>query len=640
MSKIIGIDLGTTNSVVAVMEGGEPIVIPSAEGERLVPSVVAVNKNGERLVGRAARNQGVINPENTVFSIKRFMGRKFTDKETEHAISHVPYHVAKAPNGDVRVKLSDKEYSPPEISAMILSKLKADAEAYLGETVTQAVITVPAYFNDSQRNATKDAGKIAGLEVLRIINEPTASSLAYGLDKKANEIIAVYDLGGGTFDISILDVGEGVFQVRSTSGDTFLGGDDFDEKIIAHLAAEFKKDQGIDLRADRQSLQRLKEAAEKAKIELSTMQQTEINLPYITADASGPKHLVTTLTRSKLEQLTADLIERSLAPVRQALKDADLTEKDVDEIVLVGGMTRMPAVQEAVRKMFNKDPHRGVNPDEVVAIGAAIQAGVLGGDVKDILLLDVTPLTLSIETLGSVATPLIERNTTIPTRKSQVFSTASDNQSQVEIHVLQGERPMANDNKSLGKFILDGIPPAPRGVPQVEVTFDIDANGILKVTAQDKATGRSQDITITASSGLSEDEVEKMRQDAEAHAGEDEKRRAVIEARNNADSAVYTSEKALKDLGDKVDDETKTKVEDAAAKLRGLLDSEDTDALKKATEELMEIVQGMGAAAYQQAGPEMGAAPGAGGQGENEQDGPAGEADEDVVEGEFTESEE
>ncbi|MDH5606313.1 MAG: molecular chaperone DnaK, partial [Anaerolineae bacterium] len=612
MSKIIGIDLGTTNSVVAVMEGGEPIVIPSAEGERLVPSVVAVNKNGERLVGRAARNQGVINPENTVFSIKRFMGRKFTDKETEHAISHVPYHVAKAPNGDVRVKLSDKEYSPPEISAMILSKLKADAEAYLGETVTQAVITVPAYFNDSQRNATKDAGKIAGLEVLRIINEPTASSLAYGLDKKANEIIAVYDLGGGTFDISILDVGEGVFQVRSTSGDTFLGGDDFDEKIIAHLAAEFKKDQGIDLRADRQSLQRLKEAAEKAKIELSTMQQTEINLPYITADASGPKHLVTTLTRSKLEQLTADLIERSLAPVRQALKDADLTEKDVDEIVLVGGMTRMPAVQEAVRKMFNKDPHRGVNPDEVVAIGAAIQAGVLGGDVKDILLLDVTPLTLSIETLGSVATPLIERNTTIPTRKSQVFSTASDNQSQVEIHVLQGERPMANDNKSLGKFILDGIPPAPRGVPQVEVTFDIDANGILKVTAQDKATGRSQDITITASSGLSEDEVEKMRQDAEAHAGEDEKRRAVIEARNNADSAVYTSEKALKDLGDKVDDETKTKVEDAAAKLRGLLDSEDTDALKKATEELMEIVQGMGAAAYQQAGPEMGAAPGAG----------------------------
>ena len=640
MSKIIGIDLGTTNSVVAVMEGGEPIVIPSAEGERLVPSVVAVNKNGERLVGRAARNQGVINPENTVFSIKRFMGRKFTDKETEHAISHVPYHVANAPNGDVRVKLSDKEYSPPEISAMILSKLKADAEAYLGETVTQAVITVPAYFNDSQRNATKDAGKIAGLEVLRIINEPTASSLAYGLDKKANEIIAVYDLGGGTFDISILDVGEGVFQVRSTSGDTFLGGDDFDEKIIAHLAAEFKKDQGIDLRADRQSLQRLKEAAEKAKIELSTMQQTEINLPYITADASGPKHLVTTLTRSKLEQLTAELIERSLAPVRQALKDADLSEKDVDEIVLVGGMTRMPAVQEAVRKMFNKDPHRGVNPDEVVAIGAAIQAGVLGGDVKDILLLDVTPLTLSIETLGSVATPLIERNTTIPTRKSQVFSTASDNQSQVEIHVLQGERPMANDNKSLGKFILDGIPPAPRGVPQVEVTFDIDANGILKVTAQDKATGRSQDITITASSGLSEDEVEKMRQDAEAHAGEDEKRRAVIEARNNADSAVYTSEKALKDLGDKVDDETKTKVEDAAAKLRGLLDSEDTDALKKATEELMEIVQGMGAAAYQQAGPEMGAAPGAGGPGENGQDGPAGEADEDVVEGEFTESEE
>lgn len=636
MSKIIGIDLGTTNSVVAVMEGGEPTVIPSAEGERLVPSVVAINKNGERLVGRAARNQAVVNPENTVFSIKRFMGRKFDDAESQHAIKHVPYIVTKASNGDVRVKLGDKEYSPPEISAMILAKLKADAEAYLGETVTQAVITVPAYFNDSQRNATKDAGKIAGLEVLRIINEPTASSLAYGLDKKANETIAVYDLGGGTFDISVLDVGEGVFQVKATSGDTFLGGDDFDEKIINHLADEFNKDQGIDLRKDRQALQRLKEAAEKAKIELSTMQKTEINLPYVTADASGPKHLVTTLTRSKLEQLTSELVARSLEPVKQALKDADLKESDVDEIVLVGGMTRMPAVQEAVKGLFNKDPHRGVNPDEVVGVGAAIQAGVLGGDVKDILLLDVTPLTLSIETLGSVATALIERNTTIPTRKSQIFSTASPNQSQVEIHVLQGERPMAKDNKSLDKFVLDGIPPAPRGVPQIEVSFDIDANGILKVTAEDKATGKKQDVTITAASGLKDEEVEQMQKDAEAHAEEDAKQKGLVEARNQADSAVYTSEKALKDLGDKIDDETKTKVEEATEKVRGVLESEDADEIKKETEALMEIVQAMGAAAYQQAGPDMGAAPN--GSGEEADDDSSN--DEDVVEGEFKEADE
>ena len=474
MTKIIGIDLGTTNSVVAVMEGGEPTVIASAEGERLVPSVVAVNKNGERLVGRPARNQAVVNPENTIFSIKRFMGRKYDDKETAKAREIVPYEISKADNGGIEVELSGKNYSPPEVSAMILAKIKADAEAYLGEPVTQAVITVPAYFNDAQRNATKDAGKIAGLEVLRIINEPTASSLAYGLDKKKNEVIAVYDLGGGTFDISILDVGDGVFQVRSTSGDTFLGGDDFDQRIIDHLADEYQKEQGIDLRKDRQSLQRLKEAAEKAKIELSSIQQTEINLPYITADADGPKHLVTKLTRAKLEQLTEDLVQRTLGPVKQALKDADLKPEEVDEIVLVGGMTRMPAVQEAVRGLFGKDPHKGVNPDEVVAIGAAIQAGVLGGDVKDILLLDVTPLTLSIETLGGVATPLIERNTTIPTRKSQVFSTAADNQNQVEVNVLQGERPMAADNKSLGRFILDGIPPAPRGVPQIEVTFDIE----------------------------------------------------------------------------------------------------------------------------------------------------------------------
>ncbi|HPL81701.1 MAG TPA: molecular chaperone DnaK, partial [Anaerolineaceae bacterium] len=549
MAKIIGIDLGTTNSVAAVMMGGEPVVIPSAEGERLIPSVVAVNKNGERLVGRVARNQAIINPENTIFSIKRFMGRRYDDLEVQRALSHIPYTISKAPNGDMQVDMGGKQYSAPEISAMILSKIKRDAEAYLGEPVTQAVITVPAYFNDAQRNATKDAGRIAGLDVLRIINEPTASSLAYGLDKKdKNEVIAVYDLGGGTFDISILEVGDGVFQVKSTSGDTFLGGDDFDQRIINWLADDFKREQGLDLRQDRQALQRLKEAAEKAKIELSSTMQAEINLPYITADASGPKHLVTTLTRSKFEQLTADLIEKSLKPVAQALSDANLKPSDIHEVVMVGGMTRMPAVQEAVRKYFNREPHKGVNPDEVVAIGAAIQAGVLGGDVKDILLLDVTPLSLSIETLGGIATPLIKRNTTIPTRESQVFSTASDSQTQVEINVLQGERPMAIDNKSLGKFTLDGIPPAPRGVPQIEVTFDINVNGILEVTAKDKATGRQQNITITASSGLSDAEVEQMRRDAEAHAEEDKKRRELIEARNTADNAIYTTEKTLKDL--------------------------------------------------------------------------------------------
>ena len=610
MAKIIGIDLGTTNSVAAVMQGGEPIVIPSAEGERLVPSVVAVNKNHERLVGRVARNQAITNPQNTIFSVKRFMGRKADDPEVERTKKRVPYAVDAAPNGDVRVTLDEKEYSAPEVSAMILGKIKRDAEAYLGETITQAVITVPAYFNDAQRNATKDAGKIAGLEVLRIINEPTASSLAYGLDKKKNEIIAVYDLGGGTFDISILDVGDGVFQVRATSGDTFLGGDDFDLRVMDYLIEQFKKDNGIDLHNDRQALQRLKEAAEKAKIELSTTMQTEINLPYLTADASGPKHLVMTLSRAKLEQLTADLVDRTIAPLKQALSDAGLTAGDINEVVMVGGMTRMPAVQDRVRAFFGKEPHKGVNPDEVVAIGAAIQAGVLGGEVKDILLLDVTPLSLSIETLGGVATSQIERNTTIPTRRSQVFSTASDSQTQVEIHVLQGERPMAADNKSLGRFILDGIPPAPRGVPQIEVTFDIDANGILKVTAQDKATGRSQHITITASSGLSDAEVEKMRKDAEAHAEEDRKRRDLIEARNNADNTVYAAEKALREFGEKVPAEIKSEVEAKVADVKNVSTGEDVEAIRTATQKLGESIQKIGGAVYQgQAAPEGEAGP-------------------------------
>jgi len=626
MGKIIGIDLGTTNSVVAVMEGGEPVVIPSSEGSRLFPSVVAINpKSGERLVGQVARRQAIINPENTVFSVKRLMGRKHKDAEVQKALKRLPYKVVEAPNGDCRVMMGGKEYSPPEVSAMILQKIKQDAEAYLGEPVTQAVITVPAYFNDSQRQATKDAGKIAGLEVLRIINEPTASSLAYGLDRKKDETIAVYDLGGGTFDISILDVGDGVFEVKSTNGDTYLGGDDFDERVIDWVADEFKKDQGIDLRNDRQALQRLKEAAEKAKIELSSLMETEINLPFITADASGPKHLQMKLTRAKLEQLAGDLIQRSIDPCKRALEDAKLSPADIDEVVLVGGMTRMPAVQDAVKKFFNKDPHKGVNPDEVVGVGAAIQGGVLGGDVKDVLLLDVTPLTLSIETLGGVATALIQRNTTIPYRKSQVFSTASDGQTSVEIHVTQGERPMSADNKSLGKFILDGIPPAPRGVPQVEVTFDIDANGILKVSAQDKATGRSQHITITASSGLSDAEVERMVQEGQKFAAEDTKRRERIEARNMADSAVYTAEKTLRDLGDKIPADVKSDVESKATALKGILETADTDELKRRAQELSEALQRVGATMYEQPPPPSQPPPGGDGKG-----------DEDVVEGEFS----
>jgi molecular chaperone DnaK len=624
MGKVIGIDLGTTNSVVAVMEGGEPVVITNAEGNRLTPSVVAVNKSGERLVGQVAKRQAVTNPENTIFSVKRFMGRKLNEASVQRDKGLVPYKLTDAPNGDVRVILGGREYSPQEISAMVLQKLKADAEAYLGEPVTQAVITVPAYFNDSQRQATKDAGKIAGLEVLRIINEPTASALAYGLDKQGkDEIIAVYDLGGGTFDISILELGDGVFEVKATNGDTHLGGDDFDQRIIDWLAAEFRKETGIDLRSDRTALQRLKEAAEKAKMELSTVLQTEINLPFITADASGPRHLNMTLTRAKLEYLTSDLIEKTIGPVKQALADAGLRPNDIDEIILVGGQTRMPAVQEAVRRFFNKEPHKGVNPDEVVAIGAAIQAGVLAGDVKDVLLLDVTPLTLGIETLGGVMTPLIERNTTIPTRKSQVFSTASDGQSSVEVHVLQGERAEARLNKSLSRFVLDGIPPAPRGVPQIEVTFDIDANGILNVSARDKATGKQQHITITASSGLSEEEIERMIRDAEQHAEEDRRRRELIGERNRADSLIYNAERTLREAGDKVDGALRTAVEDKVRALRATLDGEDITEIRNRAAELAVALQQVGQALY--------AGDGAGSSGEP--DGSA--AGEDVVEGEY-----
>ena len=630
MAKIIGIDLGTTNSVVAVMEGGEPVVIPSAEGSRLFPSVVAVNpKTGERLVGQVAKRQAVINPQNTVYSVKRFMGRKHSDPEVQRAKGYVGYEVHDAPNGDIRVVMNGREYSPPEISAMILQKIKTDAEAYLGQPVTQAVITVPAYFNDSQRQATKDAGKIAGLEVLRIINEPTASSLAYGLSSKTDEVIAVYDLGGGTFDISILDVGEGVFEVKSTNGDTFLGGDDFDQRVIDWAADQFKMQEGIDLRNDKQALQRLREAAEKAKIELSTTMQSELNLPFITADATGPKHLNLTLTRAKLEQLTEDLVQRSIEPCRKALVDAGVSASQVAEVILVGGMTRMPAIQEAVRKFFGREPHKGVNPDEVVALGAAIQGGVLGGDVKEVVLLDVTPLTLGIETLGGVATALIERNTTIPTKKQQVFSTAADGQTQVEIHVVQGERPMANDNKSLGRFILDGIPPSPRGVPQIEVAFDIDANGILNVSARDKATNRQQAMQIIPSSGLAKDEIDRMVKDAESHAAEDTRRKADVEARNVTDSAVYGAEKFLRDNGDKIPEANRTAVQSEIDAVKGAMGGGDPATMTAAAQRLEQVLQQAGAAMYQQSAsqPEPDAGPTDGGR-----------SDEDVVEGEFSDA--
>ena len=633
MGKVIGIDLGTTNSCVAIMSGGDPVVIANAEGSRTTPSVVGITDKTERLVGQIAKRQAITNPENTIYSVKRLMGRKFKSREVQEAMKRLPYKVVEADNGDAHVELRGKRYSPPEVSAMILQKMRQTAEDYLGEKVTEAVVTVPAYFDDSQRQATKDAGQIAGLNVLRIINEPTAASLAYGLDKKKDERIAVYDLGGGTFDVSVLEIGEGVFEVKSTNGDTYLGGDDFDLRVMDWLVDEFKKDQGIDLRKDRMALQRLKESAERAKIELSSSQETEINLPFITADASGPKHMVTKLTRAKLEQLVDDLIQRTIEPCRKALSDAGVTAKDIQEIVLVGGMTRMPRVIQIVKDFFGKEPHRGVNPDEVVAIGAGIQGGVLKGEVKDVLLLDVTPLSLGIETLGGVFTKLIERNTTVPTKKSQVFSTAADSQTAVTIRVFQGERDMANDNKLLGQFDLVGIPPAPRGMPQIEVTFDIDANGIVHVSAKDLATQKEQSIKITASSGLSKDEVEKFVRDAQSHTEDDKKRRKLAEAKNQADNLVYQTEKNITEYGDKVSDEEKTKIQDAVAAVKKSLESTDAEAIESATQSLMTASHKLAEEMYKKAaaspGPQPDASP-SGSTGETK-------TDEKVVDAEFEE---
>jgi molecular chaperone DnaK len=636
MSKVIGIDLGTTNSVVAIMEGKEPKVIPNAEGGRTTPSMVAFTESGERLVGQVAKRQAITNPENTIFAVKRLMGRKYDTREVQQDTKVLPYKIVKAANTDAHLRIRGRDYSPTEISAFILMKMKQTAEDYLGEKVTDAVVTVPAYFNDSQRQATKDAGKIAGLNVLRIINEPTAASLAYGLDKKKDEKIAVFDLGGGTYDISILEIGEGVFEVKATNGDTHLGGEDYDQKIIDWLANEFKKDYGIDLRSDKMALQRLKEAAEKAKIELSSTMETEINLPFITADASGPKHMNIKLTRAKLESLVEELVDRLVNPMEQALRDAGLTRSAIDEVILVGGMTRMPRVQQKVQEFFGKEPHRGVNPDEVVAIGAAIQGGVLKGDVKDVLLLDVTPLSLGIETLGGVMTRLIERNTTIPTRKSQIFSTAADNQTAVSIHVLQGEREMAGNNKTLGRFELVGLPSAPRGIPQIEVTFDIDANGIVHVSAKDLATKKEQSIQITASSGLSKDEIDQFVKEGEMHAEEDKKKRELIELRNQSDTLVYSTEKTMRDMGDKIDAATRQNIEDQIQKVKQVMDGEDREAIQREMDQLMQISHKVAEEAYKRAASQQAEEQGAGA-GAQQSAGSERKGDEDVVDADFEE---